>query len=85
MNNKKCTFPCGACCIAPSISSPLPGMPAGKKAGVRCVNLDDALRCLVYDIRPNVCREFVYSVDFCGRSHEEAVKLITLIDDLTRP
>ena len=28
---------CGACCIAPSISSAIPGMPDGKPAGVRCV------------------------------------------------
>ncbi|HCL3974602.1 TPA: YkgJ family cysteine cluster protein, partial [Pseudomonas aeruginosa] len=25
----QCRAGCGACCIAPSISSPLPGMPAG--------------------------------------------------------
>ena len=30
---------CGACCIAPSLSSPLPGMPKGKPAGVRWVQL----------------------------------------------
>ncbi|MCF5019628.1 YkgJ family cysteine cluster protein, partial [Pseudomonas lactis] len=28
----KCREGCGACCIAPSISSPLPGMPQGKPA-----------------------------------------------------
>ncbi|NBX68342.1 MAG: YkgJ family cysteine cluster protein, partial [Proteobacteria bacterium] len=36
----ECRIGCGACCIAPSISSPLPGMPHGKPAGVRCVNLN---------------------------------------------
>jgi Fe-S-cluster containining protein len=30
-----CRLGCGACCIAPSISSPIPGMPQGKPAGVR--------------------------------------------------
>ncbi|HFY5777145.1 TPA: YkgJ family cysteine cluster protein, partial [Salmonella enterica subsp. enterica serovar Typhimurium] len=25
-----CRSGCGACCIAPSISSPIPGMPYGK-------------------------------------------------------
>ena len=35
-----CRAGCGACCIAPSISSPIPGMPNGKPAGVRCVQLD---------------------------------------------
>ena len=29
-----CRDGCGACCIAPSISSPIPDMPAGKPAGV---------------------------------------------------
>jgi Fe-S-cluster containining protein len=41
-----CRPGCGACCIAPSISSPIPGMPVvdgiSKPAGVRCVQLDAA-------------------------------------------
>jgi Fe-S-cluster containining protein len=28
-----CRNGCGACCIAPSISSPIPGMPHGKLSG----------------------------------------------------
>ena len=40
-----CRAGCGACCIAPSISSPIPGMPEGKPAGVRCVQLDEEDRC----------------------------------------
>ena len=39
-----CRSGCGACCIAPSITSPLPGMPQGKPAGVPCINLDAELR-----------------------------------------
>ena len=35
----QCRAGCGACCIAISISSPIPGMPLGKPAGVRCVQL----------------------------------------------
>jgi hypothetical protein len=34
-----CRPDCGACCIAPSISSPIPGMPHGKPAGVRSVTI----------------------------------------------
>ncbi|MGO2368564.1 MAG: YkgJ family cysteine cluster protein, partial [Serratia sp. (in: enterobacteria)] len=30
-----CRADCGACCIAPSISSPIPGMPNGKPANTR--------------------------------------------------
>ena len=39
VNAMECRIGCGACCIAPSISSPIPGMPDGKPAGVRCVQL----------------------------------------------
>ena len=45
-----CREGCAACCIAPSISSPIPGMPNGKPAGVRCVQLDNALRCLLFAV-----------------------------------
>ena len=44
----KCREGCGACCIAPSISSPLPGMPLGKPAGVRCVHLSAEQLCQLF-------------------------------------
>ena len=52
-----CRPGCGACCIALSISSPIPGMPEGKPAGVRCVQLTDDNRCAIFDSeeRPWVC------------------------------
>ncbi|MCH1995921.1 YkgJ family cysteine cluster protein, partial [Achromobacter xylosoxidans] len=34
-----CRPGCGACCIAPSITRPIPGMPDGKPAGVPCIQL----------------------------------------------
>jgi Fe-S-cluster containining protein len=37
----ECREHCGACCIAPSISSPIPGMPRGKPGGVRCIHLSE--------------------------------------------
>ncbi len=46
---------CGACCIAPDISS------LNKPAGVRCQHLTDENLCAIYDKRPEVCR--VYQVD----------------------
>src|SRR5258708_12888559 len=54
---KDCRVGCGACCIAPSISSPIPGMPGGKPAGVRCIQLDAENRCRLYGRpeRPAVC------------------------------
>ncbi len=36
-----CRSHCGACCTAPLITSPIPGMPDGKPAGLRCVQLVD--------------------------------------------
>ncbi len=30
---------CRTCCVAISVSSPIPGMPHGKSAGVRCIHL----------------------------------------------
>ena len=37
-----CRPGCGACCTAPSISSPIPGMPEGKPAGVLGVSIGAA-------------------------------------------
>ena len=45
----KCRKLCGSCCIAPSINSPLPGMPNGKPAGVPCVNLDENFLCRIFN------------------------------------
>lgn len=64
----KCRPGCAACCIAPSISSPIPGMPQGKPAGVPCVQLDEALRCRLFGRpeRPAVCGQLQPEVDMCG-------------------
>ena len=53
----QCRVGCGACCIAWSISSPIPGMPNGKPAGVRCVQLTSDNKCKLFDKpeRPLVC------------------------------
>ncbi len=59
---------CAACCIAPSISTPIPGMPQGKPAGVPCVQLDAQRRCQLFGRpeRPAVCRQLRPSVEMCG-------------------
>ncbi|HBY0841542.1 TPA: YkgJ family cysteine cluster protein, partial [Klebsiella pneumoniae] len=53
----ECRTDCGACCIAPSISSPIPGMPQGKPANVRCVQLSNDNLCNIFgsELRPKVC------------------------------
>jgi Fe-S-cluster containining protein len=73
-----CRENCGACCIALSISSPLPGMPGGKPAGVRCIHLLDDYRCDIYNDQdyPSVCAGFNAEKEFCGDNREEAMRIL---------
>ena len=81
----ECRLGCGACCIAPSISSPIPGMPNGKKAGERCINLSKENLCILFGQanRPAVCGEFKATIDVCGTTDEEAIYIITILEKLT--
>ncbi|WP_439101128.1 YkgJ family cysteine cluster protein, partial [Congregibacter sp.] len=75
-----CRKGCGACCIAPSISSPLPGMPAGKPANTPCINLDTSTYlCRIWGSAeyPAVCEQFRAQEDVCGEDRGEALVLIT--------
>jgi len=74
----ECRQGCGACCIAVSISSPIPGMPGGKPAGVRCIHLLDDYKCALYGTasRPKVCADFKPEPEFCGDTREEALKIL---------
>ncbi|TOB92199.1 hypothetical protein CGJ97_17605 [Vibrio parahaemolyticus] len=73
------------CCIAPSISSPIPGMPKGKPAGVRCVQLNDDNLCKLFGKpeRPNVCHDFKPCPVVCGKTNQEALDNITELEQLT--
>lgn len=81
-----CRAGCGACCIALSISSAIPGMPAGKPAGVRCVQLDDDNRCRIFGQpeRPRVCSDFQAELEFCGNTREEALERMSALETITR-
>jgi Fe-S-cluster containining protein len=81
-----CRAGCGACCIALSISSPIPGMPAGKPAGVRCVQLTDDNRCRLFGLpeRPAVCASLKPSEEMCGQSAEEALTYLNMLEIATR-
>lgn len=76
---------CGACCIAPSISSAIPGMPDGKPAGVRCVQLMDDLRCAIFGSpeRPEVCARLRPSAQMCGASAAAAMEGLQELERLT--
>lgn len=82
-----CRPGCGACCTAPSISSPIPGMPQGKPAGVRCIQLGDDAQCLIFGHpeRPAVCGGLMPSVEMCGASHAQALAYLTRLERLTQP
>jgi hypothetical protein len=82
-----CRDRCGACCIAPSITSPIPGMPHGKPAGIPCVQLDDAYRCRLFGKteRPAFCASLRPLVSMCGASREEAMTTLNLLELATRP
>jgi uncharacterized protein len=82
-----CRPGCGACCIAPSISSPIPGMPQGKPAGVRCVQLTADHRCALYGRpeRPAVCRTLRPSPEMCGDSREAALSWLAAVEVVTAP
>jgi Fe-S-cluster containining protein len=83
----ECRAGCGACCIAMSISSPLPGMPEGKPAGVRCVHLTQDLRCAIFGQagRPACCAGLQPSQEMCGDSREEAIAFLTWLENETLP
>lgn len=85
--SRACREGCGACCIAPSISSPIPGMPQGKPAGVPCVQLDGALRCRLFGRpdRPACCSGLAPSAEMCGGTREQALAWLTELETLTRP
>lgn len=82
-----CRIGCGACCIAPSISSPIPGMPNGKPAGVRCIHLTGDHRCALFGKpeRPEVCNRLQPSEEMCGNSTKEAFIRLRYLERATRP
>ncbi|MBC5782566.1 YkgJ family cysteine cluster protein [Ramlibacter sp. USB13] len=83
----ECRPSCGACCIAPSITSPIPGMPQGKPAGVRCVQLDEGNRCRIFGKpeRPAFCGGLQPSREMCGATKELAMVWIAELERATAP
>lgn len=82
-----CRPNCAACCIAPSISSPIPGMPSGKPAGMRCTQLTPDNRCRIFgqSERPAVCSGLRPSPEMCGSNANEALTRLEQWELLTRP
>lgn len=76
---------CGACCIAPSISSPIPGMPNGKPAGIRCIQLNEYNLCKIFGQpdRPNVCSAFNSDEAICHNGPERALEILHDLEHVT--
>lgn len=71
---------CGACCIAPSISS------LDKPAGIRCPHLTSGHTCSIFGAasRPDVCSSYPPGEE-CGNSFTEAMEILTRLETLTSP
>ena len=67
---QECRAGCGACCIVISIAGPIPGMPKGKPAGMRCMNLTEDNLCSLFGMpeRPSVCSSLQPMKDMCGKT-----------------
>jgi len=81
----QCRAGCGACCIAPSITSAIPGMPAGKPAGERCIHLSADHLCRLFNSaeRPRVCNAFQAMYDVCGESFQDAMLRLRSLEEQT--
>jgi uncharacterized protein len=82
-----CRPGCAACCIALSISSPIPGLPRGKPSGVRCVQLTDDNLCRLFGRpeRPGVCVRLRPMLEMCGQTAAEAYATLMALERDTAP
>jgi hypothetical protein len=76
-----CRPGCGACCIAPSISS------LAKPAGVPCRHLDAERRCRIFGRpeRPACCSGLQASTEMCGETPQQALQWLADLEAATRP
>jgi uncharacterized protein len=75
----ECRTGCGACCIAPSISS------LAKPAGVPCRYLTIELRCAIFTdpARPVCCAGLQASREMCGANREDALAWLADLERAT--
>jgi predicted transcriptional regulator of viral defense system len=62
-------------------------MPNGKPAGVRCIQLADDNRCLIFgrSERPAFCGGLQPSAEMCGDSREHAIRWLVDLERATAP
>jgi len=82
-----CRPRCAACCIEVSISSPIPGMPGGKPAGIPCIQLDEERGCRLFGkaSRPAVCISLRPTPSMCGADAADAAAILRQLESLTAP
>jgi hypothetical protein len=76
----QCRPGCGACCIAPSISS------LDKPAGLACRHLTADFRCAIFvsPDRPGCCSGLQPSVEMCGSSRDQALAWLAALEIATQ-
>ena len=59
----------------------------GKPAGVRCIQLGDDARCLIFGQpgRPAVCSGLMPSAEMCGHDTGQAMRFLDELEVLTHP
>lgn len=62
-------------------------MPNGKAAGVKCIQLDEENRCMIFGEveRPAFCAGLQPSLEMCGNTKEQAMSWLTNLEHLTKP
>ncbi len=62
-------------------------MPDGKPAGVRCIQLDEQLRCRLFGLpqRPGVCASLAPQPAMCGNNAAQALHWLSQLEDATAP
>ena len=82
-----CRPGCAACCIAPSMSSPIPGMPRGKRAGEACVQLTEQGLCALFGKpeRPGGLRLAPSFARDVRLNREEALAYLSALESSTAP
>lgn len=82
-----CRPGCAACCIAPSITSPIPGLPNGKPAGLPCANLLPDLSCAIHGGPgyPKFCAGLKPDPEMCGATREDAMERLSRMERETAP
>jgi uncharacterized protein len=82
-----CRPGCAACCVAPSINSPIPGMPEGKAPSLPCVQLSAEGLCALFGKpeRPAFCASLAASPEMCGASRDEALAYLKALEEATAP